>query len=269
MRPELPLDIRNADVGGYSMAYTEQGQGTPIVLIHGSLCDLRYWKPQLLPLARSFRVLSVSLRRYWPERWDGEGDDFSVAQHVEDVARFIDGVCGQAAHVVGHSRGGRVAFELARAHAGHVRALVLTDPGLPLAEMDDERGDFRQRALAAIRGGDVDGGLGLFIDTVSGAGTWQRMVPWFKDMARDNAGTLLGQAREAPYHLTEDTARQMDKRTLLVGGALSPQPYPAILDALARWLPQARRVDITGSSHGMNLGNPRAFNEALRGFLAQ
>ena len=54
---------------------------------------------------------------------------------------------------------------------------------------------------------------------------------------------------------------------LLIGGALSPAPYPAVLDALAQWLPQAQRLDIVGSSHGMNLGNPRAFNGAIQEFL--
>jgi pimeloyl-ACP methyl ester carboxylesterase len=55
---------------------------------------------------------------------------------------------------------------------------------------------------------------------------------------------------------------------LLIGGALSPAPYPATLDRLQALLPQAQRVKIAGSSHGMNLGNPRAFNQAILDFLA-
>jgi pimeloyl-ACP methyl ester carboxylesterase len=268
MRLDFPMDVRYADIGGYSLAYAEAGQGTPVLLIHGSLCDLRYWKPQMAALARDFRVFSVSLRRYWPERWDGVGDGFSVAQHVRDMAAFIEHIGAGPAHVAGHSRGGRVAFELARAHAGLVRSAVLADPGLPLSDTDDARDGFRKRALECIRRGDVDGGLALFIDTVSGADTWRRMVPWFKEMVLDNANTLFGQAHEAPYQLTGDGARSLDKPVLLIGGALSPPPYPAILDALQAWLPDSRRIDIAGSSHGMNLGNPRAFNEALRTFLA-
>ena len=53
----------------------------------------------------------------------------------------------------------------------------------------------------------------------------------------------------------------------MIGGALSPAPYPALLDTLEQWLPQSQRVTIAGSSHGMNLGNPRAFNGAIEAFL--
>ena len=35
------------DVNGYDMAYTEQGAGAPLVLLHGAMCDLRYWAPQI------------------------------------------------------------------------------------------------------------------------------------------------------------------------------------------------------------------------------
>ena len=34
-------------VNGYDMAYIEQGAGAPLVLLHGAMCDLRYWAPQM------------------------------------------------------------------------------------------------------------------------------------------------------------------------------------------------------------------------------
>ena len=267
MRADFELEVRHADIDGYPLAYAVQGSGRPVVLIHGSLCDLRYWKAQVAALGAGFRVYSVSLRHHWPERWDGHGGDFSSARHAADIAGFIEQVAGEPAHVVGHSRGGRVAFDLARGRPELVRSVTLADPGLPPAGLDDGRDDFRERALQAIQAGDVEGGLALFIDTVSGADTWRRMVPWFKEMVLDNANTLFGQAREPRMAVTAAQVQTLTKPVLLIGGALSPAPYPAILDYLQQWLPHAARVTIAGSSHGMNLGNPRAFNTALREFL--
>lgn len=259
----------HADLGGHTIAYAEQGQGEPLVLVHGSLCDLRYWKPQMAPLGKRFRVLAPSLRRYWPEQWDGEGGGFSIAEHAVQLLAFIERVAGGPAHLAGHSRGGRVALEAACLRPDLVRSLALADPGLPLPGHDDARGDFRQQALALIREGRTEDGLALFIDAVTGPDTWRRMVPWFKDMVRDNAATLLGQAGEIVTAPGEDELRALPMPVLLVGGALSPQPYPAILDWLHTLMPQAQRIAIAGSSHGMNLGNPRAFNAALEDFLAQ
>ncbi len=267
MRSEPVLPLQTAPIGGYAMSYTEYGSGTPLVLVHGSLSDSRYWKSQMAPLGRSFRVLAVCLRRYWPETWDGEGGGFSVEQHASDVLEFIDTVAGGPAHLVGHSRGGRVALEAALRQPKSLRSLTLADPGLQLPGCVDERGGFRQRALTLIRQGDIEEGLALFVDTVTGPNTWQRMVPWFKEMVRDNVGTLFGQVDERPDTLTPEQIGGVTMPVLLIGGALSPAPYPAVLDALAQWLPQSRRIDIVGSSHGMNLGNPRAFNGAIQEFI--
>jgi len=263
--PNLPL--RNAALDDGDIAYLEQGSGTPLILIHGSLCDCRYWTPQMSALGRGYRVLSPSLRRYWPEQWDGAGDGFSLDAHTDQILAFVERVAGEPAHLIGHSRGGRVALEAALRRPDLVRTLTLADPGVPMPGQVDQRGDFRQQALARIQAGETEEGLALFIDAVTGPDTWRRMVPWFKDMVRDNATTLLGQSRETPRPVDEDTLRALAMPVLLIGGALSPAPYPATIDWLERTLPYATRETIVGSSHGMNLGNPRAFNQAVAGFL--
>jgi pimeloyl-ACP methyl ester carboxylesterase len=149
-----------------------------------------------------------------------------------------------------------------------LRSLVLADPGLNVraASMDSGRGDFRRRALALIREGNTDAGLALFTDTVSGAGTWERMVPGIKRMMRDNVNTLIGQAQERGESV--DAGPAPAQPTLLLGGAQSPAPFPAVLDALAALLPGTQRATIPAASHAMNLWNPRAFNRALDEFLA-
>lgn len=266
MRPDFAYPIEYAALPDARLPYAAHGQGEPIVLVHGSLCDLRYWKAQMPALARDFQVFSVSLPGYWPQAGD-DAAGFSGEAHADAVAQFIDRHCGGSAHIVGHSRGGRVAFDLARRHPGKARTLVLADPGLAVGDSEERRGDFRQQALRAMQEGKVEEGLAHFIDTVSGADTWRRMVPWFKQMVMDNAHTLAAQVREAPYRLTAQQARDVALPVLLIGGALSPPPYPAILDTLQDWLPDAQSLRIAGSSHGMNLGNPRAFNEAVRRFL--
>src|SRR4051794_1108395 len=97
-------------VNGYDMGYTEHGEGTPLLLIHGSLCDLRFWSQQMEPLGQQRRVIAPSLRHYWPAQWNGGGNDFTIHQHVEDVAAFIAALGAGPVDLLGHSRGGHVAF---------------------------------------------------------------------------------------------------------------------------------------------------------------
>jgi hypothetical protein len=42
----LPEGVKSIEVDGYDMAYQETGSGVPIVLVHGSLNDLRVWHAQ-------------------------------------------------------------------------------------------------------------------------------------------------------------------------------------------------------------------------------
>jgi pimeloyl-ACP methyl ester carboxylesterase len=269
MRTEPSFDIQSIDLNGYAQAYVDLGTGPAVLLIHGSLCDCRYWKAQLGALSKSFRVISVSLRHYWPEKWDGRGEDFTVDQHCADMQALLGALGVEEAHVVGHSRGARVALEMALRADGRLRSLTLADPGVTFPDSVDSRGAFREEALAAIANGDIEAGLARFVDCVSGADTWRRMVPWFRQMARDNATTLIGQVADRPAALSAQALGAVKMPTLLIGGAMSPAPYPAILDTLENALPGSTRITINGSSHGMNLGNPRAFNEAVTTFIGR
>lgn len=261
----------------YELAYVEAGRGPPLLMIHGSLCDYRYWSPQMQPFAAQRRAIAVSLRRCWPEAWDGVGEGYSIAQHADDTIAFIEALGAGPVDLIGHSRGGYLALRLARQAPRLVRTLILAEPGgLPDAslvaapEAIARHTTARTRTAAAlVAAGDVDGGLAAFIDGLSGVPIWERMVASFKRMARDNARTLLGQAREAPLALGRADLEAIGQPTLLVGGALSPPPFAKLLDLLETHIAGAERATIPGAMHAMNLAAPSAFNRAVLDFLAR
>ena len=80
------------------------------------------------PLSRSHRVISLSLRRFFPEHWDGVGDGFTVAQHVVDVIAFVESLGASTVDLLGHSRGGHVAFRVAQQRPDLLRKLILAEP---------------------------------------------------------------------------------------------------------------------------------------------
>ena len=116
-------------VNGYDMAYLEVGQGQPLVCVHGSLCDFRIWSAVLGPLTGKHRVIAVSLRHFFPEHWDGLGDTYSIAQHVDDVIGFIEQLDTRPVDLMGHSRGGHISFRVAQHRPDLLRKLVLAEPG--------------------------------------------------------------------------------------------------------------------------------------------
>ncbi|WP_298012775.1 alpha/beta hydrolase [uncultured Castellaniella sp.] len=264
--PDLPHHILPLDDG--ELHYTQAGDGgDAILLIHGSLCDYRYWRWQVPALAERHRVLAPSLRGCWPDPQPHPQAAYRVDAHARDLARLIRSLdLGRGVHVVGHSRGAQVALALAVQAPALCRSLTLADPGFRFDD-EPETTPFYAHAVEQLRAGDVDGALEGFIDTVNGADTWRKMVGWFKDMTRDNAMTLLSQILEANTPVRLLDAAALNGPLLLLGGANSPAKYGVRQDRLQQLHPHARRARIALAAHGMNLANPRAFNRSVLEFV--
>lgn len=272
---DLPPTVKVLEANGYEMAYVERGSGIPVVLVHGSLTDYRYWAPQMESFSSNYRVVAVSLRHFYPESWNGEGNDFSVAQHAKDLGVFIRKLNAGPVHLVGHSRGGDVALLLARENPELLRSLTLADPA-PLDGLLSETGEavaeanvrraYVSAAIDRLVQNDIDGGLEKFVDGTSGAGIWERMAEPMRQSLRQNAWTIKSLLTDAqtPYACSDAAAIKIP--VLLVTGEKSPRPYGAMLDALAACLKQQRKAVIANASHVMSRMNPKAFNEAVMSF---
>jgi len=269
MPPHPDLTQYQASGLEFPLSYTQQGSGPILLLVHGSLCDYRYWRWQVAPLSQHFHVVAPSLRGYWPHAASGRNPDFSIEQHARDLAAFLRAhYPGRRAHVLGHSRGGRVALELALTEPELVDTLILAEPGLTLAGAGQAQ-TYLSDAVKRLEEGDREAALAGFVDAISGEGTWQKMVAWFKTMVRDNADTLLSQAREIGQSFDPADTEKLKHPVLLLGGANSPARYGAMMDALMPHLGHVERHTIPMASHGLNLANPRTFNERVRQFLSK
>lgn len=257
------------------MPYVESGKGELLLFIHGSLCDYRYWQPQLAGLGEHYRCVSVSLTHYWPAPDSARGEPFSWSRHADEVAQFIDALGAGPAHVIGHSRGGAVAYQFARRYPQHLQSLTLADPGGPvqqpgqsLAKLPETVNALRARAVQLIDSGDVDGGLELFVDSVSRPGFWAKSTHSFRRMAIDNAHTLGPQFLDPLSAYTREEAAEVTCPVLLIDGELSPAMFQRAAAALEEWMPDARRATVEGASHGMNLARPAAFNDLIDQFAS-
>ena len=156
----------------------------PLVCVHGSLCDFRIWGCVLGPLTTTTSRDRVSLRHFFPEHWDGVGDTYSIAQHVDDVIAFIEKLDAGPVDLMGHSRGGHISFRVAQRRPDLLRRLILAEPGGELdATLDPDykpaaprrcwRGSRPRprRSRPAIS----TAGSQSFVDTLEGPGPWQRL----------------------------------------------------------------------------------------------
>jgi pimeloyl-ACP methyl ester carboxylesterase len=118
-------ELTRAEVNGHSVAYRYAGEGLPLILLHGFLCDSRCWRRQLADLSDRFRVVA----------WDAPGagsssdppDPFTITDWAQSLAQFLDTLGIEQAQVLGLSWGGILAQEFYRLYPDRVLALILCD----------------------------------------------------------------------------------------------------------------------------------------------
>ena len=267
--------MKRLRVNDYDMAYIEVGRGSPLVCVHGSLGDFRTWSSMLGPLSRKHRVIAVSLRHFFPEQWDGVGGHYTIAQHVSDLISFIGKLDAGPVDLMGHSRGGHIAFRVAQQRSDLVRRLILAEPGgeldasLAPAEHKTVVPSRSNRVVVAaekIAAGNMDDALREFIDSLDGEGSWAEAST--KQEYRDNARTLLGQINEQRQPFTRDDAKSISVPTLLIGGENTTGSFPGILRALADNMRDCQTAIIVDATHHMIKQEPGRTATAVLDFLA-
>jgi len=120
------------EANGLRFHLVDEGQGDPVVLLHGFPDTSRLWRGQIPELVRAgHRVIAPDLRGRGLSQRPLARDDYALAKVVEDVIAIL-GVLGiERASVVGHDFGAAVAWLLASFHPERVERLVALSVGFP------------------------------------------------------------------------------------------------------------------------------------------
>src|SRR5215471_17925157 len=102
--PLVAADTKQVEVNGTLLTYVEQGQGVPVVLVHGVLGDYRTWSGEMDAFATRYRVIAYSLRHHYPNTWT-EGP-YSYQTHIADLVGLLHALKLEHVHLIGHSYGG-------------------------------------------------------------------------------------------------------------------------------------------------------------------
>jgi pimeloyl-ACP methyl ester carboxylesterase len=116
---------------GTNIAFDRVGEGPPVVVVDGALCDRAANRPTAEQLAQHFTVINYDRR--------GRGDSGDTAPYapereIEDLEAIIAGA-GGIASVYGHSSGAALALHAA-ARGLPIARLVLHEPPYTLEDED-------------------------------------------------------------------------------------------------------------------------------------
>ena len=131
------FELRQVDVGDVGLRVRLGGTGPPVLLLHGHPQTHAMWNRVAPILADHHTVVAADLRGYGRSSSPAETDDpaaFSKRAMAGDQLALMNSLGFERFAVVGHDRGGRVAYRLALDHPGHVTCLAVLDI-VPTADM--------------------------------------------------------------------------------------------------------------------------------------
>lgn len=137
-------------VNDIELAYTRQGKGTPLVLLHGFPLDHHIWDEVIPLLEDSFDLIIPDLRGF------GESTTvntpYTIDDLASDVASLLDHLGIEKSAIAGHSMGGYVALAFARLYPERVSGLGLIATQALADSPERQEGRYKSAADVAENG---------------------------------------------------------------------------------------------------------------------
>lgn len=268
--------MTHLDVAGATLYYETDGHiGKPaVLLIHAGIANLRMWDPQVEALAADHFVI----------RFDTRGFGETTTQNVEysnrsDAASLLDHLGVESATLIGCSRGGGIAIDLALDAPERVTGLVTIGSGpsgYPGTALTDREEQLFTAVDDAYEEGDLDGAFRLEAE-LWGVGPTRELTdvdPEFLQTAYDLNLANTGHVLEAPIPVGLEPAAygrlgEIAVPALVIVGdkdisvALQQQEY------LASAIAGAEGVVIADTAHLPSVEKPAEFTALLLDWLAR
>jgi pimeloyl-ACP methyl ester carboxylesterase len=259
-----------ANINGIRLAFIDEGQGLPILLVHGFPLSRAIWQPQIEALSKNFRVIAPDLRGHGES--EAPAGVYNMNAFADDlVALLEERQCGPVV-LAGHSMGGYISFAFYRRYPQKVRGLVLF---CTRAGADSEEGKAGRESLAqhAEREGAAAVAAQMLPKMLAAATTASRpdLVAHVRQIVLATsinglAGSLRGMAaRPSAVELLPKIAAP----TLVIAGADDLIIPTQEAETMAQAIPNAQLHLIANAGHLASLENPAEVNDRLRDFLGK
>ncbi|MFZ3360502.1 MAG: alpha/beta hydrolase [Xanthobacteraceae bacterium] len=241
---------------GVEIAFLDEGEGEPIVLVHGFASNKEInwvgpsWVTTLTRAGR--RVIALDDRGHGASSKLYDPAAYHSAIMAEDVRALLDHLGLPRADVMGYSMGARISAFLALLHPDKVRSVVLGGLGIRLVEgvgLPDTIAD----ALEAPSLADVT-------DPVA------YMFRAFAEQTKSDLPALAACLRGSRQTLSASEVGRIAAPVLVAVG--SEDPIAGAPEELAALIPGAQSLAIPGRDHMLAVGD-RVFKSGVLDFLAK
>lgn len=254
------MGIKTAKVRDLTISYGEDGEGPPVILLHGGLATAEMNWGKVLPLlTQNFRVFSPDSRGHG--RTNNPAGEMSYSQFADDVVAFAGALGIEKPLVVGYSDGGQTGLEMARQYPGFASAYVL---GGTLAECTKDYVDGLVE-WGFLAPGEVDldkiaAGWGPYFETIKTVHKGNGEPDYWRSAILQVSAMWHG----LPTYSMEQLGRMAEPMLVIAGDRDHMVPVEQAL-MLHRGLPNGELAIIANADHSVS--NKDLFWTAVEDFL--
>jgi haloalkane dehalogenase len=129
--PDFPFSPRWRDVDGLRLAHLDEGDGPPVLMLHGEPTWSFLWRKVLPPVRDAgFRVIAPDLAGFGRSDKPTDLSWYSYDRHTALVGELVERMDLRGATIVVHDWGGPIGLRVAVEHAERFDRLVMMDTGL-------------------------------------------------------------------------------------------------------------------------------------------
>jgi pimeloyl-ACP methyl ester carboxylesterase len=250
-----------------SLHYQENGQGMPVLLLHGFPFDHRIWRTQVEALKSTYRIITPDLRGHG-QSTAPEGT-YDMDLMVADVVVLLDNLGIDRAVWVGHSMGGYITMAALRTVPERIMGIGLVATH-PFADSEDKRIQRNESAELALVQGSTDVAFSMmgiiFSPMVEGKSPMAQEIYniMINTPPAGIAGALRGMATRPD---SVETLQNADLLAVVIVGTEDQIVKVDVAEEMAARMPRATLVKIEEAGHLPMIEQPEATTAALRSFL--
>jgi pimeloyl-ACP methyl ester carboxylesterase len=242
--------------GAVEIAYLDEGEGPPIVLVHGfaSTKDVNWVYPTWVSLLRHSgrRVIALDHRGHGASTKLYDPEDYHIGIMMGDVRALLDHLKIERADVMGYSLGSRITALLALHAPERVRSAVLGGLGMTLVAGGGP-GESVARALEAESPDEITDRMG-------------KMFRAFADQTRSDRRALAACLRGSRRLMAREEAAQIRVPLLIAVG--TKDDIAGSAHELASIIPGSQVLDIPGRDHMRAVGD-KVYKQGVVEFLSR
>jgi len=270
------------DVDGVQIYYEVHGSGngTPLILSHCLAGHSGLWKENIDALSQEQKLILWDCRGHGKSSVPTESHDYGITRSARDLARVLDAVGVDQAHVGGLSMGGGISACFAILFPERTASLMIMDSntaaGLPSPPaLRDARLEAIRLCATATSQSERDSLVRYFIDTNASyriVSEGELVIPPAGHPLMDavqgttpiGLGHTLNCMQNSDFPI--DRVRELSMPTLVLAG--SQDPGMRAVQVTHERIAHSQLVTLDEAGHISNLDQPRAFERAVLGFLA-